>query len=57
MKFLEEVYVKELKVIHRPCLKCCIWKIHIKEKRCAELDWAVNNFVIVRMVDVLTAFN
>ena len=37
MKFLDEVYVKELKVIHRPYLKCCILKIHIKEKRRAEL--------------------
>ena len=53
MKFLDEVYVKELKVIHQPCLKCSIWKIHIKEQSL----WAVNNFVIVRMVDVLTAFN
>ena len=37
MEILDEVYVKELKVIHRPCVKCCIWKIHIKEKRRAEL--------------------
>ena len=36
MKFLDELYVKELKVIHRSCLKCCIWKIHIKEKRRAD---------------------
>ena len=53
MKILDEVYFKELKVIHRSCVKCCIWKIHIKEKGL----WTVNNFVIVRMVDVLTAFN
>ena len=37
MKFLDEVYVKEVKVIHRPCLKCRIWKVHIKEKQRAEL--------------------
>ena len=57
MEILDEVSVKELKVIHRPCVKCYIWKIHIKEKRRAVSLWAVNNFVIVRMVDVLTAFN
>ena len=56
MKILDEVHFKELKVIHRPCVKCCIWKIHIKEKRRAGLV-AVNIFVIVRMFDVLTAFN
>ena len=56
MKILDEVYVKELKVIHRPCMKCCIWKIHIKEATCRACG-PVNNFVIVQMVDVLTAFN
>ena len=56
MEILDEVYVKELKVIHRPCVKCCIWKIHIKESDVQSLC-AVKNFVIVRMVDVLTAFN
>ena len=56
MKILDEAYFKELKVIHPPCVKCCIWKIHRKEKRSAGL-WAVNNFVIVLMVDVLTTFN
>ena len=33
MKILDEAYFKELKVIHPPCVKCCIWKIHRKEKR------------------------
>ena len=37
MKILDEVYVKELKVIHPPCVKCCIWKIHIIEKLYADL--------------------
>ena len=37
MKILDEVYIKEFKVIHLPYVKCCIWNIHIKEKRHAEL--------------------
>ena len=52
MKILDEVYVIELKVIHRPCVKCCNWKISDMQSL-----WAVNNFVIVWVVDVLTAFN
>ena len=52
MKILDEVYFNELKVIHLPCVKCCIWK-----RSDMQSLWAVNNFVIVRVVDVLTAFN